>query len=118
MTMSGLAKRYRFRESVPVIRKVRSTSWSDRVLICLVRGQCTEDVERVAPELTHSFGARSCRVREHRPGKLWLEFATGDPLTEVVPALPIVEHVDLEAVEVGSRRTVRRGGCGSAGRIC
>jgi S-DNA-T family DNA segregation ATPase FtsK/SpoIIIE len=101
MTMSGLAKRYRFRESVPVIRKVRSTSWCDRVLIRLVRGQCTEDVERVAPELAHSFGARSCRVREHRPGRLWLELATGDPLIDVVPALPVPEQVDLEAVPVG-----------------
>jgi S-DNA-T family DNA segregation ATPase FtsK/SpoIIIE len=101
MTMSGLSKRYHFRESVPVIRRVRSTAWCDRVLIRPATGQCTEDVERVAPELAHSFRARSCRVREHRPGRLWLEFATGDPLTEIVPALPVPEKVDLEAVAIG-----------------
>jgi len=101
MVHCGLGKRYRLRESVPTIRRVRSTSWGDRVLIGLVAGQCTEDVEAVAAELAHSFRARACRVREDRPGRLWLEFATGDPLTEIVPALPIPEVVDLHAVPVG-----------------
>jgi S-DNA-T family DNA segregation ATPase FtsK/SpoIIIE len=101
MVLSGLGKRYRLRESVPKIRRVRSTAWCDRVLILLVVGQCTEDVERVAPELAHSFGARACRVREDRPGRLWLEFATGDPLTEIVPALPVPATVDLESVPIG-----------------
>jgi len=103
MVLSGLGKRYRFRESVPRIRKVKSTAWCDRVLIRLVVGQCTEDVERVAPELAHSFGARACRVREDRPGRLWLELTTGDPLTEIVPALAVPEVVDLQAVAVGLR---------------
>ena len=100
MVHSGLAKRYRLRESVPSIRTVRCTPWCDRVLLRLIPGQCTEDVERVSPELAHSFRARSCRV-EDRPGRLWLELATGDPLTEVVPALPVPELVDLGAVPVG-----------------
>jgi DNA segregation ATPase FtsK/SpoIIIE, S-DNA-T family len=101
MVLSGLGKRYRLREGVPKIRKVKSTAWCDRVQIRLVVGQCTEDVERVAPELAHSFRARSCRVREDRPGRLWLEFATGDPLTQIVPALPVPDTVDLEAVPIG-----------------
>jgi S-DNA-T family DNA segregation ATPase FtsK/SpoIIIE len=101
MVHSGLAKRYRLRESVPSIRAVRCTPWCDRVLLRLIPGQCTEDVERVSPELAHSFRARSCRIREDRPGRLWLELATGDPLVEVVPALPVPEVVDLGAVPVG-----------------
>jgi S-DNA-T family DNA segregation ATPase FtsK/SpoIIIE len=103
MVQSGLGKRFRLRESVPTIRRVKSTPWGDRVLIRLVPGLCTEDIENVAPELAHSFRARACRVREDRPGRLWLEFATGDPLVEVVPALPVPEVVDLAAVPVGMR---------------
>jgi S-DNA-T family DNA segregation ATPase FtsK/SpoIIIE len=103
MTMSGLAKRYRDAEAVPRLRKVVSTPWCDRVLIRLLVGQCTEDVERVAPELAHSFGARDCRVYEHRPGWLWLELPTRDPLTAVIPALPVPEHADPSGVAVGLR---------------
>jgi S-DNA-T family DNA segregation ATPase FtsK/SpoIIIE len=94
---------YRLREAVPKISRVKSTPWGDRVLVRLVVRQCTEDLEAVAPELARSFGARACRVREGRPGRLWLEFATGDPLTAVVPALPVPEVVDLEAVPIGMR---------------
>jgi S-DNA-T family DNA segregation ATPase FtsK/SpoIIIE len=101
MVMSGLGKQYRRRESVPAIRRVQSSEWRDRVQIKLVAGQCTEDVERVAPELAHSFGAEVCRVREHRPGRLWLDFRVRDPLTQVIPALPVPETVDLRSVQVG-----------------
>ncbi|MGD9571376.1 MAG: FtsK/SpoIIIE domain-containing protein [Thermoleophilia bacterium] len=96
-------KRYRDSEAVPRLRKVVSTPWCDRVLIRLRVGQCTEDVERVAPELAHSFGARDCRVHEHRPGWLWLELPTRDPLTAVVPALSVPEFADPSAVAVGLR---------------
>ena len=101
MLLSGLGKRYRLREHTPKIRKVISTRWSDRVLVSLLLGQCTEDYERAAPELAHGFSARSCRVSEDRPGRVWLEFPTGDPLRETVPALPVPEQVDLEAVAIG-----------------
>jgi DNA segregation ATPase FtsK/SpoIIIE, S-DNA-T family len=103
MQLSGLGKRTRVREAVPKIRKVISTPWGDRVLVQLLLGQCTEDFERAAPELAHSFGAASCRVREDKPGRVWLEFATADPLRETVPALPVAENVDLEAVAIGLR---------------
>jgi S-DNA-T family DNA segregation ATPase FtsK/SpoIIIE len=103
MTMSGLAKRYGDSEAVPRLRKVVCTPWCDRVLIRLLLGQCTEDVERVSPELAHSFGARDCRVHEHRPGWLWLELPTRDPLTAVIAALPVPEHVDPLSVAVGLR---------------
>jgi S-DNA-T family DNA segregation ATPase FtsK/SpoIIIE len=103
MLMSGLGKRARLRDAVPRIGKVTSTRWGDRVLVRLLLGQCTEDYEQVAPELAHSFGAGSCRVREERPGRVWLEFATRDPLRETVPALPVADNVDLEAVAIGRR---------------
>jgi len=101
MLLSGLGKRTRVREAVPKIQTVTSTRWGDRVLVRMLLGQCTEDYERAAPELAHSFGAASCRVREDRPGRVWLEFTTRDPLRETVPALPVAENVDLEAVPIG-----------------
>jgi S-DNA-T family DNA segregation ATPase FtsK/SpoIIIE len=97
----GKRKRYRWREAVPKIRTVISMPSSDLVLVQLLPGQCTEHFERAAPELAHSFGARGCRVREDRPGRLWLHLATRDPLTEALPALPVSETVDLESVPVG-----------------
>jgi DNA segregation ATPase FtsK/SpoIIIE, S-DNA-T family len=103
MSLSGLGKRGRVREAVPKIQRVVSTRWGDRVLVRLLLGQCTEDFERAAPELAHSFGAGSCRVREDRPARVWLEFTTADPLRETVPALPVCEDVDLEAVAIGRR---------------
>jgi S-DNA-T family DNA segregation ATPase FtsK/SpoIIIE len=101
MLQSGLAKRTRVRESVPKIQKVTSTVWCDRVLVRMVLGQCTEDYEKAAPGLAHSFGAEVCRVREDRPGRLWLQFRIADPLVAAVPALPVCENVDLEAVPIG-----------------
>ena len=78
MVLSGLGQRYGMRHRVPRIRSVQSAPGFDRVLIGLVAGQCTEDVERAAPALAQSFGARCCRVREDRPGRVVLLFATGD----------------------------------------
>jgi S-DNA-T family DNA segregation ATPase FtsK/SpoIIIE len=101
MVMCGLSKRYKHFDSVPRITKVQSTPWGDRILIRLVLGQRTEDFECAAAELAHSFGARACRVREAGPARLWLEFATGDPLTHVVPALAVPDDVDLHAVAIG-----------------
>lgn len=101
MLQSGLGVRTRVRESVPKICKVTSTPWSNRVLVRMLLGQCTEDYERVAPQLGHSFGAEVCRVREDRPGYVWLELRTADPLVEAIPALPVPETVDLRSVPVG-----------------
>jgi DNA segregation ATPase FtsK/SpoIIIE, S-DNA-T family len=101
MILSGLGKRLRLREAVPSIEKVKATPWCHRVLVRLLLGQCTEDFERVTDELAHSFGAEVCRVREHRPGWLWLDFRVRDPLVESIAALPISETVDLMAVPVG-----------------
>jgi len=103
MILSGLGKRTRasMREAVPKIQTVKSTVWCDRVLVRLLLGQCTEDFERVAPSLAHSFGASSCRVREHGPGRVWLEFMTADRLVETVAPLQVPEQVDLAGVPIG-----------------
>jgi len=118
MILSGLGKRTRarVREAVPKIQTVTSTHWCDRVLVRLLLGQCTEDFERAAPSLAHSFGARSCRVREHGPGRVWLEFTTSDPLVQTVPALPIPDTVDLW--RSAAARTATPGASRSAARTC
>jgi DNA segregation ATPase FtsK/SpoIIIE, S-DNA-T family len=82
MVLSGLGKRYGMRQRVPRIRSVHSTPGVDRVLISLVRGQSTDDFERAASRLAHSFGARCCVVSDDRPGRLLLVFAAGDPPAE------------------------------------
>jgi S-DNA-T family DNA segregation ATPase FtsK/SpoIIIE len=109
MVLSGLGKRYGLRQRIPRIRSVQSEPWGDRVLIRLAVGQRTEDVERVAPALAHSFGARVCRVRENRPGRLWLLFAADDQLSAQYLASAI-EFVDLAPLPGGGcrRRTTTR----------
>lgn len=67
MVLSDLARPDRRRQPVPKIRTVQSTPAGDRVLIDLVAGQRTEDIECVAPTLTHGFGAHACGVIEDRP---------------------------------------------------
>jgi S-DNA-T family DNA segregation ATPase FtsK/SpoIIIE len=87
---SALGRRGPLRTAVPKIERVTSSRWCDRVRVRLLVGQCTEDYERAAPGLAHSFGALACRVREDRPGRLWLQFTTADPLIETVPALAVL----------------------------
>jgi DNA segregation ATPase FtsK/SpoIIIE, S-DNA-T family len=102
MLHSGLSKhRGARRDAVARIERVISNQWCDKVRIRLVRGQCTEDFEKAAPGLAHAFGAQACRVREDRPGRLWLHFQHADPLVEPVPVLPVPDKVDLKAVPVG-----------------
>ncbi|MGH9273975.1 MAG: FtsK/SpoIIIE domain-containing protein, partial [Acidimicrobiales bacterium] len=103
MLHTSLGRRGRLRDVVPKIERVESNRWCDRVRVRLVLGQCTEDYEKAAPGLAHSFGAEVCRVRVDRPGHLWLQFRIADPLVAPVPALPVDEHVDLEAIPIGVR---------------
>jgi S-DNA-T family DNA segregation ATPase FtsK/SpoIIIE len=101
MLHCGLGRRGALRDAAPKIDRVRSNRWCDRVRVRLLLGQCTDDYEQAAPGLAHSFGAIACRVKEDRPGRLWLQFTSADPLIETVPALPVSEDVDLEAVPIG-----------------
>lgn len=103
MTLCGLSVADRGFVAVPRIERVTSTRSTDYVAVRMLLGQAPTDYERAAPSMAHSFGALSCRVRVASPGRLWLEFLRRDPLTATVPALPIPEYPDLEAVAVGHR---------------
>jgi len=103
MTISGLAPWYQGRVILPVLGKVSSTRYVDRVPVRLVSGQSAAEVADRAENLAHGFGAMLCRVRTSRSGALVLEFVRRDALAEVVPTAPMLACPDLWALEVGMR---------------
>ena len=103
MTIADLAPFYRGRIVVPVLVKVTSTRYVDRVAVRLVSGQAAADFARKADNLAHGFRAILCRVRTARSGAVVLEFVRRDALAAIIPALPIPDQVDLKALPVGRR---------------
>ena len=103
MTIADLAPWYRSRIILPVLGKVASTRYVDRVQVRLVSGQCAADFADRADNLAHGFGALLCRVRTARSGAVVLEFVRRDALAAVVPALPVPDRPDLKALPVGRR---------------
>ena len=69
MTVGGLAPFYQGRIMLPVLGKVTSTRYTDRVEVRLVSGQSAADFANHAENLAHGFGAMLCRVRTARPGR-------------------------------------------------
>ena len=103
MTIGRLAPVYQGRLLLPVMDKVTSTPYTDRVLTGIVSGQSAEDFARRAEALAHGFGALLCRVRSARPGWLVLEFVRRDALAAIIPALPVPAAVNLKALAIGRR---------------
>jgi DNA segregation ATPase FtsK/SpoIIIE, S-DNA-T family len=103
MTIADLAPLYRGRIILPVLVKVTSTWYVDRVAVRLVSGQSAADFADRADNLAHGFGAMLCRVRSAKSGAVVLEFVRRDALAVPVPALPIPHHPDLKALPVGRR---------------
>jgi S-DNA-T family DNA segregation ATPase FtsK/SpoIIIE len=103
LTIAGLAPLYRGRLLLPVLGKVSSTRYTDRVLVGVVSGQAVANFAARAENLAHGFGAMLCRVRTARPGFLILEFVRRDALAAVIPGIAITAHVDLKALPVGRR---------------
>ena len=103
MTIGRLAPAYQGRILLPVLGKVASTRYVDRVAVGIVSGQSAEDFARRAANLAHGFAAHTCRVRTGRPGLLVLEFVRRDALAAVIAALPVPARTDLRALPVGRR---------------
>lgn len=98
----GLLKSIRLkRDRVPKIKSLESNQWRDRLLIEMVRGQTIDDIERAGPKLLHAFGALEVRIKEESGLRVWLIFRYADPLIETIPAIPINENVDTEAIPLG-----------------
>ena len=103
MTVADLAPWYRGRIILPVLVKVTSTKYVDRVAVRLVSGQSVADFAGRADNLAHGFRALLCRVRTARSGAVVLEFVRRDALAVIIPALPIPYRPDLKALPVGRR---------------
>jgi DNA segregation ATPase FtsK/SpoIIIE, S-DNA-T family len=103
MTIADLAPFYRGRIILPVLVKVTSTRYVDRVAVRLVSGQAPADFADRADNLAHGFRALLCRVRTARSGAVVLEFVRRDALAVPIPAQPIPDHPDLTALPVGRR---------------
>ena len=103
MMLSGLGGRFDGGEFLPRVVRVRAGRNFDRVRVRIVAGQQPEDWARRADALAHAFGARSCQVTAlaGRPGCVELAIGRRDPLAAVVPALTVLETVDLDGVPVG-----------------
>ena len=109
MMLSGLGGRFDGAEYSPRVVRVRAGRFTDRITVRIVVGQHPADWARRLDALAHSFGARSCQVRElpRRPGYVDLIVGRRDPLAVVVPALAVAEPVDLGALPVGVREDGR-----------
>jgi len=103
LTIARLVPVFRGRVLVPVLGKVRSTRYTDRVAVRLASGQAPADYAARAENLAHGFAALLCRVRSARPGFLILEFVRRDALAAIISALAIPEHADLKALAIGRR---------------
>jgi DNA segregation ATPase FtsK/SpoIIIE, S-DNA-T family len=103
LTIARLVPVFRGQVLVPVLGKVRSTKFTDRVAVRLVSGQAPADFAAKAENLANGFGALLCRVRSARPGFLILEFVRRDALAAIIPALAIPQHADLKALAIGRR---------------
>src|ERR1039457_3192128 len=101
MTIARLAPLYQGRVLLPVLGRVTSSRFTDRVAVGLVSGQSPKDFADRADGIAHGFRVRQCRVRAGRPGMITLELVRHDALAEPIPALPISPEVDLRALPVG-----------------
>jgi S-DNA-T family DNA segregation ATPase FtsK/SpoIIIE len=101
MTIARLAVHYRGRILLPVLGRVTTTGYTDRLHVRLVAGQSAEDFTARADNLAHGFGAIACRIRTATPGAVIVELVRRDALAVIIPALPVPADVDLRAVPVG-----------------
>jgi S-DNA-T family DNA segregation ATPase FtsK/SpoIIIE len=86
---------------VPVIRRVTPGPCIDRVTFRPLAGQSADLWARQADALALAYGAVECRIGTAGRTHLHLDIVRHDPLTSIVPALPVAELVDLGAVPVG-----------------
>jgi S-DNA-T family DNA segregation ATPase FtsK/SpoIIIE len=101
MTIARLAPLYQGRVLLPVLGRVNSSRFTDRVNVGLVSGQSPKDFADRSEGIAHGLRVRQCRVRAGQPGMITLELVRRDALAEPIPALPISPEVNLRALPVG-----------------
>jgi len=129
MTTCHLVQRYDGGHKMPELLSVRCTYATDEVVLRMPRGQNPDLYRKAALNLAYSFNARHCRVfstrrdaaplrtgragwllrlvdrvrYRDRPRLVWLVFIRRDPLTRIVPALPVPTRPDFTALPMGLR---------------
>lgn len=101
MIGAGLATTYQDAEYLPLIRSAHSTPTVDALKVRLLYGQTTASFAEATEQLRHTFVVHRASVTELRPGWVVLRFYRRDPLTTVVPALPVPAELDLAHLTVG-----------------
>lgn len=107
MDACGLSRQRNGVATTASLLRVQLGPLVDRLLIGLMVGQSTADIEGVSDRLAAGFGAQNARVFVDGPNTVWLELAHGDALAEVIPPLPIAMASNFDQVPVG----VRADGC-------
>jgi S-DNA-T family DNA segregation ATPase FtsK/SpoIIIE len=129
MTTCHLVQRYDGGHKMPELLSVRCTYATDEVLLRMPRGQNPDLYRKAAANLAYSFNSRHCRVfstrrqapplrtgraawllrlvdrvrYRDRPRLVWLVLIRRDPLTRIVPALPVPTRPDFTALPMGLR---------------
>jgi S-DNA-T family DNA segregation ATPase FtsK/SpoIIIE len=86
---------------VPQVKRIRPGACIDRVIFRPLAGQSADVWARQVDALALAYGAVECRIAQHTGTLLRLDIVHRDPLNGIVPALPVPEAVDLDAVPVG-----------------
>ncbi|WP_239133335.1 FtsK/SpoIIIE domain-containing protein [Rugosimonospora africana] len=87
---------------VPVLRRVKATASGDELTVRMVTGQIPDDFAAVGLRLTHTFGARSCRVAAGRRADLVvLTLQRADALRKTIPPAPVPVVPDLAGLVLG-----------------
>jgi S-DNA-T family DNA segregation ATPase FtsK/SpoIIIE len=129
MTVCKLGEKYDGGHIMPKLLRVRCTHAVDEVVLRMARGQNPDSYHQAAQDLAYAFNYRQCRVFStrrtyaparagrlawlvrlvdrvrfrDRPRLVWLVFIRRDPLTRIVPALPIPARPDFDALPLGIR---------------
>jgi hypothetical protein len=102
MATARLTVSFDGRTVLPELRKVKASAAGDVLTVRMVTGQIPDDFAAVALRLTHTFGARSCRVTPgRRPELVVLTLRRADALHHTIPPFPTPAVPDLGGMVVG-----------------
>ena len=101
MVTAKLAVAFDQHTVIPVLRKVKCRAGRDVVLVRMVTGQVPDDFAKVSERLAHTFGVRQVKATPGPGyGTVILTLLRGDPLTKLIPALPVTGVPDFTALRI------------------
>jgi DNA segregation ATPase FtsK/SpoIIIE, S-DNA-T family len=93
--------------AVPRLGPVRSTRWADVIFVRPRPDQDPGDFAARSRRLADALGVLDCEVHVDAAGGVCLVLRRGDPLDRLVPALPVADIPDLDALALGVREDGR-----------